>query len=160
MSLLFKNANIETIDLSKDHEIFTNSYNRFNKVDKFIEDRDKIISMEKRIFFRELNSLRLYDYQKKYDLIWIDGAHGYPVVCMDIINSLKLINANGIIMCDDVFINRIKSDKIYQSNASYETLLELKSENIINFELIYKRLDVENNYDETKRKFVAIITKL
>ena len=63
-------------------------------------------------------------------------------------------------MCDDVFINRIKSDKIYQSNASHETLLELKSENIINFELIYKRLDVENNYDETKRKFVAIITKL
>ena len=160
LSKLFKEAKIETIDLKKDHEIFTDFYNRSNKVDKFVKSRDEIISMEKRISFKEINSLRLYDYNKKYDLIWIDGAHGYPVVCMDIINSLKLINANGIIMCDDVFINRIKSDKIYQSNASYETLQELKSENIINFELIYKRLDVENNYDETKRKFVAIITKL
>ncbi len=160
LSLLFKNANIETIDLSKDHEIFTNSYNRFNKVDKFIEDRDKIISMEKRIFFRELNSLRLYDYQKKYDLIWIDGAHGYPVACIDIINSLKLINSNGMIMCDDVFINKIESDKIYKSTASFETLEELKRENIIDYELIYKRLDIENNFDTTKRKFVAIVTKL
>ena len=160
LSVLFKEAKIDTIDLKKDHEIFKDSYNRSNKVEKFVKLRDEIISMEKRICFKELNSLRLYDYKKKYNLIWIDGAHGYPVVCMDIVNSLKLINTNGIIMCDDVFINKIKSDKIYQSTASYETLVELKKENIIDFDLIYKRLDVENNYDKTKRKFVAIITKL
>ena len=63
-------------------------------------------------------------------------------------------------MCDDVFINKIESDKIYKSTASFETLEELKRENIIDYELIYKRLDIENNFDITKRKFVAIVTKL
>ena len=65
-----------------------------------------------------------------------------------------------MIMCDDVFINKIESDKIYKSTASFETLEELKRENIIDYELIYKRLDIENNFDITKRKFVAIVTKL
>ena len=44
-------------------------------------------------------------------------------------------------MCDDIFINQIKSDGIYQSVATYETLQELKNENIIDYKLIYKALD-------------------
>ena len=76
---------------------------------------------------------------------------------MDIINCLKLLNTNGLIMCDDVFINKINSDKLYQSNASYETLSELKKEKIIEFNLIYKRLATENNFNSGNRKFVAIV---
>ena len=88
----------------------------------------------------------------------IDGAHGYPVVCMDIVNSLKLLNFNGIIMCDDVFINQIKSDRIYQSTATFETLEELKNENIIDYKLIYKRLNKENNFSAKSRKYVAVVS--
>ena len=157
LSVLFKNASIDTIDLKKDHNEFKDFYNRNNKVNEFVKQRDEIIFKEKRIHFKELNSLRLYNYDKKYDLIWIDGAHGYPVVCMDIINSLKLLNPKGIIMCDDIFINKIKSDKMYQSIASFETLNELKKEDIIDFKLIYKRLDAHNNSDSNTRKFVAIV---
>ena len=154
---MFKDSNIDTIDLKKDHKIFTDFYNRSHKLGKFIKERDEIIKKEKRINFQELNSLRLYNHPKKYDLIWIDGAHGYPVVCMDIINSLKILNFNGIIMCDDVFINQIKSDGIYQSVATYETLQELKNENIIDYKLIYKRLTKEHNFSEKSRKYVAVV---
>ena len=49
-------------------------------------------------------SLNLINSNEKYDLIWIDGAHGYPTVTIDIINSLKLINNDGLIICDDVYI--------------------------------------------------------
>ena len=94
----------------------------------------------------------------KYDLIWIDGAHGYPVVCMDILNSIKLIRAGGYIICDDIYINSINSDKMYRSNAGNETLNELKKEGIINFDLIFKRLDAENNCLEENRKFIAIVS--
>ena len=61
-------------------------------------------------------------------------------------------------MCDDVWIDNVVSDKMYTSLAAYETLNELKAEGIINFDLIYKRLDASNNCLEKKRKFVAIIS--
>ena len=66
--------------------------------------------------------------KKKYDLIWIDGAHGYPVVCIDIINSLHILKENGLILCDDVCLklNQSNSDIMYSSIATYETLNELK----------------------------------
>ena len=47
-----------------------------------------MIAKNKNINFKKMNSVKLIACKKKYDLIWIDGAHGYPVVCIDIINSL------------------------------------------------------------------------
>ena len=38
--------------------------------------------MKKNIKFEELNSLNLINYKEKFDLIWIDGAHGYPVLIL------------------------------------------------------------------------------
>ena len=46
-----------------------------------------------------MNSVNLLNHKKSYDLIWIDGAHGYPVVCIDIINAItKLIRDGGLYM--------------------------------------------------------------
>ena len=137
LSNLFPNSNIDTIDLPENDDDFINFYNRKDNISKFIQDKNIILSKNKNINFFPLNSLKLLNYKKKYDLIWIDGAHGYPVVCMDILNSLKLINNQGIIMCDDVEINNMVSDKMYSSLAAYETLSELKEEGIINFDLIF-----------------------
>ena len=83
------------------------------------------------------------------------------MVCIDIINSLHIINDKGIIMCDDVQINveRNSSDKMYYSLASLETLNELKKDDLIEFKLIYKN-NPENNCDKNKRKFIAIINKI
>ena len=151
LSLLFKNSKIDTIDLRKNNINFKNSYNREKSVSSFINLRNKILSKSKNINFKELNSIKLCNINNKYDLIWIDGAHGYPIVCIDIINSLRLISRNGIIICDDIYINKVKSDQMYNSNASFETLTELKKEKIINFQLIYKRLDENYNCDINTR---------
>ena len=157
-SLLFENSNIETIDLESNQDDFKNFYERKNNISKFIEVRNQNLLRSNKINFREINSINLINYKKKYDLIWIDGAHGYPVVCMDILNSIKLIRAGGYIICDDIHVNSINSDKMYRSNAGNETLNELKKEGIINFNLIFKRLDAENNCLEENRKFIAIVS--
>jgi len=160
LSLLFNKAEIDTIDLPKNSKNFIKFYNRENNLFNFIESRDEILSKNNRIHFNEINSINLINSNKKYDLIWIDGAHGYPVVCIDILNSLKNIKTGGIIMCDDVFINKIKSDKMYKSTAAFETLNELSMEKIINYKLIYKRLDCENNSDISSRKFIGVFKKI
>ncbi len=161
LSKLFTQTNIDTIDLPENNEDFINFYDRKKKVNKFIQDRNNILSENKNIRFFTLNSLRLLNHKKKYDLIWIDGAHGYPIVCIDIINALHLINEKGIIVCDDVHknLNQIDSDRMYHSIASYETLCELDKENLIKFKLIYKRLDPKSNCLKSERKFLAIVTK-
>lgn len=158
LSLLFENSTIDTIDLESNKNDFRNFYNRSHKISEFLLQRKNFLLKSDRIKFKEINSINLINHKKKYDLIWIDGAHGYPTVCMDILNSLKLINNQGVIMCDDVYIDTNVSDKMYTSLAAYETLSELKAEGIINFDLIYKRLDAANNCLKNKRKFVAVIS--
>ena len=161
LSNLFPNSKIDTIDLSETDDDFVNSYNRKYNINKFIQDRNIILSKNKNINFSHLNSLKLLNYKKKYDLIWIDGAHGYPVVCIDIINSLHILKENGLILCDDVYLkfNKSNSDSMYSSIASYETLNELKKQDLINFKLIYKRLSAEHNCIENTRQFIAIVSK-
>ena len=48
---------------------------------------------------------------------------------------------------------------MYSSIATYETLNELKKQDLIDFRLIYKRLSPEHNCVENTRKFVAIVFK-
>ena len=97
---------------------------------------------------------------KIYDLIWIDGAHGYPVLPIDISNAIRLISKNGIILCDDIFISKnIKSDGMYKSNAGIETLESLKNASIINYYLFYKRINFVDNSISKNRKYLALIKK-
>jgi len=162
LSNLFPNSNIDTIDLSATDNDFINFYNRKDNIGKFIQDRNFILSKNKNINFFPLNSLKLLNYKKKYNLIWIDGAHGYPVVCIDIINSLHILKENGLILCDDVHLklNQSNSDIMYSSTATYETLSELKKQDLIDFRLAYKRLGAKYNCIENTRKFVAIVSKI
>ena len=162
LSKLFPNSKIDTIDIDSKDKDFINFYNRKEGIKEFIDLRNKNLSKSSSINFIELNSCNLINHKKKYDLIWIDGAHGYPVVCMDIINSLHLINTNGLIMLDDVcpHLKYSTSDKMYSSIASYETLKELEKQNLIKLNLIYKRLEAKYNCLEKQRKYVAIFTKL
>ena len=162
LSNLFPNSNVDTIDLPENDGDFINFYNRKNSTEDFVQKRDIILSKNKNINFFPINSLKLLNNEKKYDLIWIDGAHGYPVVCIDIINSLYALKQNGLILCDDVYLklNQSNSDSIYSSIATYETLNELKKQNLINFRLAYKRLNAIDNCVENKRKFIAIVSKI
>ena len=86
------------------------STHQYSKAIKLIEKnkllnkkRNQLLSRSKLISFIEMNSMNLCNFEEDtYDLIWIDGAHGYPVVACDIINSYRLLDNNGIAMIDDV----------------------------------------------------------
>ena len=126
---LFPNSNIGTFVLTENDVDFIDFYNRKGRVDNFIRDRNNLLSKNKNINFFPMNSLKLLNHKKKYDLIWIDGAHGYPVVCIDIINSINILNKNGLILCDDVLleVNQTISSAMYASTATIETLNQLKT---------------------------------
>jgi len=145
LSKLFKDANILTVDLPSTESDFESTYFRDNMIEDFIKNRNKNLT-SKRIKFLEANSITLTNSEEKFDLIWIDGAHGYPVVSMDIINSYRLCNNNGYVLVDDVCTSVDYSDKFYKSIAAHESLLTLKSSKLINdFYLIPKRLGEEFN---------------
>ena len=70
--------------------------------------------------------------------------------CIDIINSVKLINSNGYIIIDDISLESENNDRMYDSIAGYETLKELEKNKLIELHLFYKRLDANSNCVEKK----------
>ena len=158
LSKLFPNSNILTIDLDDEDNNFVNSYDRNESVADFCKKRDKILNKSRNIYFKKTNSLKLIFNNDKFDLIWIDGAHGYPVVTSDIVNSIRLLNSGGIIMCDDVWKSTPNNqDSMYSSIASFETLTSLSEAKIINFKLVYKRLSRIHNYIKENIKYIGFI---
>ena len=108
----------------------------------------------------ETNSINLIKEEQPFDLIWIDGAHGAPIVIFDIINALRLCNPKGLIFCDDVYVKPLqKQDANYYSNASFETLKVLESEKLIHYDLFLKRIENKYNYYPKDKKFIALIKK-
>ena len=158
LSELFKEAKIVTVDLDENSE-FKSIYNRSLDSEKFCQKRDSIISKNKNINFFPMNSVQLLNLNNEFDLIWIDGAHGYPVVTIDIINSLRMINREGWILIDDVWKKVDSEDSYYKSTASYETIKVLENSNLIsNFNLIPKRLG-HNFNSNWEKKFIGLFQK-
>ena len=156
---LFKDAAITTIDLPSDSDNYKDIYLRDSSNQRFIKKRNSLLSKCERINFKEMNSINLTKFDNKsFDFIWIDGAHGYPVVAIDIINASRLIKDGGIIMLDDVHKFVRKSDKMYSSIASYEVLKALKEARLISdFTLLRKRLGARYNVKRFTEKFVGIV---
>ena len=99
----------------------------------FINQRNKLIQSCNNVEFLQQNSLELFKKNNKFDLIWVDGAHGYPVIAMDIINSLGCLASDGRMFVDDVWTKRTKNDANYRSIGAYESLLALKQAGLIEF---------------------------
>ena len=158
LSQLFPDSKIITIDLDDEDRSFVNSYEREKTASDFCKNRDEVLSKSNNIIFRKTNSLNLSFNNEKFDLIWIDGAHGYPVVTSDIVNSIRLLNTDGIIMCDDIWKSIPRNqDSMYSSIASYETLSHLSDANIIDYSLFFKRLTRKHNYIKENIKYVAYL---
>ena len=85
LSSLFPLSKINTIDLKDNDPIFVNSYGRENIQirNSFIDKRNELLSSNKNINFFQFNSLNIMktEIASKENLIWIDGAHGYPFAC-------------------------------------------------------------------------------
>jgi len=147
LSKLFPYSNINTIDLNERDIMFKTTYNRDSNINEFLNNRNNIIDNQKNINFIKSNSLQLTFSEKliNQDLIWVDGAHGYPIVTSDITNCLRLLNKGGILMCDDVWKKIKENDKIYSSIATYETLSSYAEANIIDNIFFRKRLGKKYN---------------
>jgi hypothetical protein len=158
LSCLFPNAHITTLDLPPSDPIFSSSYNRSDPdiLDSFIHERDTLLSSCPNISFLQVNSLVLTTFIETYDLIWVDGAHGYPHVTSDITNSLRLLNDNGIIMCDDVYFAVSHSDGLYNSIAAFQTINSFMSANMLSCTFIPKRIGYKFLHQD---KYIAFITK-
>lgn len=158
ISKLYDESHITTIDLDESDNQFLNTYNREKKkiLDEFLKLRNKNLN-RKNINFIKLNSLNIKKYfnEKKFDLIWVDGDHLNPQVTIDIINSLDLLNNDGIICTDDVIMdNKFKKDK-YVSNEGFFTLKHLEDNGLIKNYYVIKRIIVDNaNY----KKYVSVST--
>ena len=148
LAVLFPNAKIITIDLKDDDPIFIETYGRRKDTDKFIKIRNDRIKVHKNINFIQTNSLEL-TFSKHFenqDLIWIDGAHGYPNVTADITNCLRILSPEGILMCDDVWKKLDgshgypkKSDQ-FSSTATFETLSAFSNAKMIQTTFFRKRI--------------------
>jgi len=159
LSRLFPSANIVTIDLPSNEEEFENSYNRYNSLDTFLTKRKGYLSEAVNVEFREVNSLELSKWEERFDLIWIDGAHGYPVVAMDVINSFRLASENGYVLIDDIRITGSDSHRMYKSVGGFESLQALVEAKLIpSFYLFYKRLSGVFNTPGEK-KYVGLFVK-
>lgn len=159
LSRLFPQAEITTIDLPSNDPLFKDSYNRKNTMDNFLNTRNDYLKKAKNVNFKGVNSLKLCSWEESFDFIWIDGAHGYPVVAMDIINSFRLANNGAYIMIDDIFQSVSQSDKMYKSNGGYMSLKTLVEAKLIpEFYLFNKRLGSIHNMPKT-RKYVGLFRK-
>ena len=160
LSKIFPNAHIDTIDLPDNNKSFANMYNRQRILKNFIFKRNSLVKNSKNVNFIQKNSLELYkENANNYDLIWIDGAHGNPVVTSDIINSVRLLKNNSIMLIDDVWKSRLINDKIYNSTAAFRVINELQKINIFSdVSFFYKRLDFYSNLKfPNNQKFIAFI---
>ena len=74
------------------------------------------------------------------------------VVTSDITNAIRLLHNDGILMCDDVWKYVKRSDKIYNSIGSYETLNAFENAGIIKPLYFRKRIGLKYN---SNYKFVS-----
>ena len=159
LSHLFPLSEIITIDLSENDPMFYSTYNRSSELKEFVENRNNLIFRMKNIKYLPMNSLQLSMMSMNFDLIWLDGAHGYPFIACDLINAIRLLKKNGFLLVDDVWKSRTNSHMHYRSIGGYETIVELKNANLINdFYLFHKRLAGKFNYYGAQ-KFVAVMRR-
>ena len=158
LSRLFPNSLITTIDLPSSELSKSKIYGYETKNDIIISKREKNLKLASNVNFKEMNSLELIHQESKYDLIWIDGDHSYPTAAIDISNAVRLLTKNGIALCDDVYLYSSAQGKNGRSVATIETLRAIKESNLINFELVKKRLGYFFNSPKNFQKFLGVIT--
>ena len=158
ISNIYKNSEIYTIDLEDNDNFFLNSYGRDSekKLNEFKKIRLKNLS-NKNIHFQRFNSIHIKKYfsEKKFDLIWVDGDHLNPQVTIDIINSIDLLNDEGILCTDDVIRDTKYKKNLNISMESYFVLNHLEINNILKNYYLIKRIN-KNNFDIKKYLSLSI----
>jgi len=141
MASVCPNAIVETIDLP------------VPKTD--IKFREKYLRSSPNITFREMNSLLLcHCVDPKYDLIWVDGDHTFPIVACDIANAVRLLKSDGVIMCDDIYLSHRVSGRGYEE--SLKVLTAFTEAKLITTHFVLKSIKKEKNFSR-RQKHLAIV---
>ncbi len=141
MARVCPDAIVETIDLAAP------------KTD--ITGREINLGISPNIVFREMNSLELCRFDgPKYDLIWVDGDHTFPVVACDIANAVRLLEPKGVMMCDDIYLSRLVEGRGYEE--SLEVLDAFTEASMISSRFVLKSIRPEKNYSR-RQKHLAIV---
>ena len=152
LSYLFPNSNILTLELPADDETYLSTYRIQKDPYKifFIKKRDELIDSLKNVQMLNVNSFKLiFENNKKFDLIFIDGSHIYPYVAFDLANSLRLLQPNGFVILDDIIFTQDN-----QAYASNDMLQKLEKDKILNYELIYKNINKSHSF---LKSYIAVI---
>lgn len=157
LSKIFKDSQIDSIDLHHEDQRFINSYNRQNNEfrSNFLKERNKFID-KKNINFFEMDSIDLLSTFEldTYDIIWLDGDHTNPQVNMDIISSFFLLKKGGIFISDDIFLsNKTKDFKKCQGADGIKLLTDVKK---LNTHYIIKRCHPKNAFN---KKYISVSIK-
>ncbi len=160
LSKLFPDSEITTIDLPQNIIDTKKIYKYAHKDNMLQSERINNLKGCKNVRFIERNSLSLINENSKFDLIWVDGAHGYPVVAIDLINSLRIVTPHGYVMCDDVYDFTYSNDSEYRSTGANETLSALSEAGMIKYQLFLKRINRIYNYPKFRKKSVGVFQKL
>ena len=132
-------------------------YNYATEGNMLEKDRSANLEFLQNVNFLEMNSLNLINYNQEFDLIWIDGEHTYPTVAVDIANSVRLLSANGVAICDDVYIET--EEGFGSSVASLQTLEALSYSKLIKYTLLHKRIGGYFNYPKSNKKYLGYFMK-
>ena len=157
LSKVYIESDITTIDLDDRDNQNLNTHDREakEKSDEFLKLRNKNLN-EININFIKLNSLKIKKYfnEKKFDLIWVDGDHLNPQVTIDIINSLDLLNNDGIMCTDDVIMDSKFRGKAVSSEGFF-TLKHIEDYGLIRNYFLIKRIIIGN---ATTKKYISVST--
>ena len=160
LSKLFPSSSILTIDLKFDDILATEMYQHATENQKLVNERSRNLRTITNVHFMEMNSLQLVNSEEAFDLIWIDGEHTYPIVAIDIANSMRLLSTAGIAICDDVYLESDEESRSGRSTASIETLQALAEAKLISYTLLHKRIGGFFNYPLYNKKYLGFFTKI
>jgi predicted O-methyltransferase YrrM len=160
LSALFPSSQILTVDLPFSEIKKTNMYQYETKNSQLILKRNGNLKSLSNVKFIEKNSLTLMNTATSFDLIWVDGDHSYPVAAIDIANAVRMLNPDGIGICDDVYLDAKEGQLDGRSKASIETLKSLNDAGLISYELVRKRIGGYFNFPAFNKKYLGIIKKV
>lgn len=164
----FPDSIVETIDLPVGDQRFWNAIDDAAGTEKSttfelrnesaeLKIRSANLQSSPNIVFREMNSLELSRFEEqKFDLIWVDGDHTFPVVACDIANAVRLLKSGGVAMCDDIYLSDGRKSK-WGSQESVKVLTAFERAKIVTVSYVLKSLRPEKNYSARIKKHLAIV---
>ena len=118
-------------------------------------ERRKNIGRLHNVRFWEMNSVRLSTVDEKFDFVYVDGDHTFPIVAIDATNAVRLTSPDGWILFDDLISDRRVASE-YGGSESTKIVAVLEQNAVISVTRFHKRLEAAKLFNEHERKHIAL----